>query len=263
MSSYRGWGGPSYRSYGGFSGFGPAVTPVVKQLIYANIGVFLALTILRIFVQPFYLVALYWLGVVPREAVFALHLWQPVTYLFLHGGFWHLFFNLFALWMFGAPLERDWGGRRFLRYYFLTGIGAALVNIAASLYWGGPAATAATIGASGAIYGILLAFGLLYPNQPIFIWFVLPVPARIFVLIFGALAFLSALEGPGTGISHVSHLGGMLFGLAYLRGGWLYYRARNFYPAWRRRHLRRQFEVYTREHEEPDTKRRPHDRWIN
>jgi membrane associated rhomboid family serine protease len=266
MSTYRGgWGGPSYRAYGGGSSwtFGPTLTPVVKKLLYLNVGAFLLLTVLRIFFRPYYVSAVYLLGVVPQETVFSLYLWQPVTYLFLHGGFWHLFFNMFALWMFGAPLERDWGGRRFLRYYFLTGIGAAVVNVAASLYGGGAAAVTPTVGASGAIYGILLAFGLLYPNQPIFIWFVLPVPARVFVLIFGALAFLSALEGPGSGVSHISHLGGMIFGLAYLRGGWLYYRARNAWNDWRRQRLRRKFEVYLRDHQEPDRDRPRPDRWIN
>lgn len=265
MSSYRGWGTPSYRAYGGGSSwsFGPRLTPVVKKLVYANVGVFFAFALLKIFARPLAAALLHLFAVVPRDVVFSFHFWQPVTYLFLHGGFWHLFFNMFALWMFGAPLERDWGSRRFLHYYLLTGVGAAVVNVAASLYWGGAAAVTPTVGASGAIYGILLAFGLLYPTQPIYIWFVLPVPARIFVLIFGVLAFLSALEGPGTGVSHVSHLGGMLIGLIYLRAGWVYFRARNRYRDWRLRHLRSKFEVYTREYDKPDAERRPHDRWIH
>jgi membrane associated rhomboid family serine protease len=155
----------------------------------------------------------------------------------------HIFFNMFGLWMFGTPLERSWGGHRFLRYYLLTGVGAGLLNVAVSLFWGGQAATIPTIGASGAIYGILLAFGLLFPHTPILIWFLFPVPARIFVAIFGALAFLSALQGPGSGVSHISHLGGMVFGFLYLRGGLrgLYRSVLGLYVDWRWKRARRKF----------------------
>ena len=203
------------------------------------------------------------LGVVPRDTLFRFHLWQPFTYLFLHGGFWHVFFNMFGLWMFGTPLERDWGSRRFLRYYLLTGVGAGFLNVVFSLVWGGPSAYGVTIGASGAIYGILLAFGLLYPNAPILIMFILPVPARVVVLMFGAVAFLSALEGPGSGISHVSHLGGMLFGYIYLRGGWLYHRLLGAVVDWRLKQTRRKFDVYMSETDEREEERSRPDRWIN
>src|SRR3972149_3912126 len=134
----------------------------------------------------------------------------------------HLFWNMLGLWMFGSALERDWGGRRFLRYYLLTGVGAGLLNVAVSLLWGGPAATVPTLGASGSVLGVLLAFGVLYPNAPILIMFVLPVPARIVVIVYGALTVLMVMKGPGAGISHISHLGGMLIGLGYLRGGGLF-----------------------------------------
>lgn len=270
MSYYRGWGRPSYRAYGGYGGFGYRLTPMVKRLIFLNAAVFLALYFLGVFSRPLASILVLWLGVVPSEVVFGLRLWQPLTYLFLHAGFWHLFFNMFALWMFGTPLERDWGSRRFLRYYLLTGVGAGFLNVAVSLWWGGPTANIPTIGASGAIYGILLAFGLLYPHTPIFIWFLFPVPARIFVLILGAIAFLSALQGQGSGVSHVSHLSGMLFGYLYLRGGWrgLYSRALDSFVNWRMRRLRRKFDVYMQEQDERDFERprpdRPRpDRWIN
>ena len=257
----RGWGGPSYRAYGGGGiSFGPPLTPVIKQLILINAGVYLALALLGIFAPLLYQVVVLLLGVVPRDTVFSFRLWQPLTYLFLHVGFLHVFFNMFGLWMFGAQLERDWGSRRFLRYYLLTGVGAGVLNVAVSLLWGGTAASVPTIGASGAIYGLLLAFGLLYPHQPIFIWFVFPVPARIFVLIYGTLTFLSALQGPGSGVSHVSHLGGMLIGLAYLRGGWLYYRMRYRYADWRMKQARRKFDVYM---QEQDKEEEHHKEWIN
>lgn len=265
-SSYRGgWGGPSYRAYGGYSGFGYGwgLTPIVKKLILINAVVFFALLLLKVVSPASYILAVYWLGVVPRETVLGLRFWQPFTYLFLHAGFLHIFFNMFGLWMFGSVLERDWGGRRFLRYYLLTGVGAGLLNVAFSLLWGGAAATVPTIGASGAIYALLLAFGVLYPHQPIFIWFLFPVPARIFVIIFGALAFISALQEPGSGVSHISHLGGMLFGLIYLRGGWLLYRAQRRWKDWKMREARRHFEVYMQDEDERERSRRDRNQWIN
>jgi membrane associated rhomboid family serine protease len=292
-----GWGGPSYRSYGGGGiSFGYGLTPVVKKLIIANAVLFVLTTLLGMFL--YYSVIedgeilfgparsleaarefaqqnggdviaypklqrdfIRWFGVVPQDTAFGFRLWQPLTYLFLHAGFLHLFFNMFGLWMFGVPLERDWGGRRFLRYYLLTGVGAGVLNVIVSLLWGGATAAVPTIGASGAIYGILLAFGLLYPHTPILIWFLFPIPARVFVLIFGALAFLSALQGPGTGISHISHLGGMLFGFLLLRGRWLYHRALNRYVDWKLKQARRKFEVYLREEDEHE--RRGPDQWIH
>jgi membrane associated rhomboid family serine protease len=259
-----GWGGPSYRSYGGGGiSFGYGLTPVVKKLIIANAVIFFALALLGGFSRPLAATVVYLFGVVPRDAVFGLRLWQPFTYLFLHAGFFHLFFNMFALWMFGTPLERDWGGRRFLRYYLLTGAGAGVLNVIVSLLWGGASANVPTIGASGAVYGILLAFGLLYPHTPILIWFLFPIPARIFVLIFGALAFLSALQGPGTGISHVSHLGGMLFGFLLLRGGRLYNRALHGFVDWRMKQARRKFDVYMGEEERDEEEHRRPGGWVN
>ena len=109
---------------------------------------------------------------------------------------------------------------------------------------------------------MLLAFGVLYPRQPIFIWFILPVPAWIFVSIYGGITFLSALQGPGSGISHISHLGGMLFGLIYLRGGWLLHRGRRRYNEWRLRQAREKFEVYMQEKDEEEGRREP-PRWVN
>ncbi|MFQ5817294.1 MAG: rhomboid family intramembrane serine protease [Terriglobia bacterium] len=256
-----GWRGPSYRGYGGFS-FGYGLTPVVKKLIILNAAVFVLIALVDAVSPGFARATHLWFGLVPTSFLFGFHLWQPVTYLFLHGGFWHLFINMFILWMFGGMLERDWGPRRFLKYYFLTGVGAGLLNVAVSLLWGGGAAIIPTIGASGSIYGILLAFGLLYPNAPILVMLVFPIPARIFVLILGVMAFLSTLRGPGTGIADAAHLGGLLFGYLYLRGDWMFYRTVSRYYDWRRRHRRRKFEVYMSEHEERES-RNPHDRWIH
>jgi membrane associated rhomboid family serine protease len=256
-----GWGRPSPRGFG-FGGFGWMITPAVKKLIFANAAVFLATALLGAWSPPLQGRFVQLAGLVPRDFLFALHLWQPFTYLFLHGGFWHLFWNMFGLWMFGAALERDWGQRRFLRYYFLTGVGAGLLSVALSLVWGPPATQMVTIGASGAIYGILLAFGLLYPHTPIYLWFLFPIPARVFVLIYGVLAFLSALSGPGSGVAHVAHLGGMLFGYAYLRGDGLYYRLLRLTRNWQVRQARSKFDVYMGQKEDPRTRPRP-DRWVN
>jgi len=265
MGTYRGWGGPSYRVYGGGGGggFGWLLTPVVKKLLLLNAGIFVGLFLLRFYSPASEIIALRELGVVPRETLFGFRLWQPLTYIFVHREFGHLFWNMFGLWMFGAALERDWGGRRFLRYFLLTGVGAGLLNVGVSLLWGGSAATVPTIGASGSVLGVLLAFGLLYPNAPILIMFVLPVPARVVVIVYGALTVLMVIQGPGSGVSHISHLGGMLFGLAYLRGGWLLQRTVGRYLDWKLRQRRRDFEVYMREQDERDPDRPRPDRWVN
>ena len=143
--------------------------------------------------------------------------WQLVTYMFLHAEILHLFFNMLTLFMFGNDLERYWGTERFLKYYFITGIGAGVCSWLVAMD-----SAAATIGASGAIYGLLLAYGLLYPNRIIFLNFLIPVKVKYLVLLMGAIAFFSSLTGRESGISHIAHLGGMLVGLIFLKGkDWL------------------------------------------
>ncbi len=181
--------------------------------------------------------------------------WQVVTYLFLHGGWMHILFNLLMLWMFGSDLERLWGSKQFLFYFFLTGIGAALFDVALQ-----PNVQIPTVGNSGAVYGILLAYGMLFPDRPIFLWFVIPVKAKWFVLGMGLIEFFSSLSGPGTGVAHLAHLGGMLFGYMYLRGGRFPYRLQLKYHEWRRARLRRKFEIYM---QDQDKKRDQHGPWIN
>ena len=240
----------SYRSPVSF-GFGYGITPAVKQLLIANTAVF----VLSVLGQAAgYGGVMRWLMLTP---VAVLHgaIWQLVTYMFLHGGFFHILFNMLALWMFGTDLERTWGTRRFLFYYFLTGIGAGLTVVMLN-----PSSIVPTLGASGAIYGILLAFGLLFPDRPIFIWFVFPIPAKYFVMIFGGIEFLSALSMPGDTISHVAHLGGLVVGFLYLRGRPYYFEFRNRYYRWRRQRLQRQFRVYMSKQER---KGQDPDRWVN
>lgn len=167
------------------------------------------------------------------------HIHQFVTYMFLHGGWTHIFFNMFALWMFGIVVENVWGAKRFLFYYILCGIGAGLMqelaqyvnytieNLAAYQYVniGGQQMTTdayinlwTTIGASGAVYGILLAFGMIFPNERIFI-FPLPVPikAKWFVCGYVAIELFMAMSSSGDGVAHMAHLGGMLFGFLMIR----------------------------------------------
>src|SRR5271165_1757428 len=142
--------------------------------------------------------------------------WQLFTYLFLHdlGSIWHILFNMLTLWMFGAPIEETWGTRRFLQYYFICGIGAGVCVVLANLAFGDPYQR--VIGASGAIYGLLLAYGMLFPNQTVMFSFLFPMKAKYMVMIFGAIAFLSSFQGGGT-VSNLAHLGGMIFGFVYMK----------------------------------------------
>ena len=241
----------TYRTSADF-GFGYGITPAVKKLLIANAAAF----VLSVLAQAAgYGFVMRWLMLTPAAVIHSFAVWQLVTYLFLHGGFFHILFNMLALWMFGGDLERTWGTRRFMFYYFLTGIGAGLTVVLLN-----PSSMVATLGASGAIYGILLAFGLLFPDRPIFIWFVFPIPAKYFVMIFGAIEFLSALSMPGDTINHVAHLGGLVVGFLYLRGRPYYFEFRNRYYRWRRHRLQRQFRVYMGKR---DRKEQGPGRWIH
>lgn len=225
--------------------FGPPLTRMVKALLIVTAAAFVATYLPAQLFGWAYPYA--WLGLRPYDVTHNRAFWQPVTYLFLHGGFFHVVFNLFALWMFGSDLERLWGGKQFLFYYFLTGIGAGLFDVLLQ-----PSARSVTIGCSGAVYGLLLAYGLLFPDRPIFLWFIIPIKAKWFVVIMGGIEFVSSLSAPGSGVSHVAHLGGMLFGFLYLRGGRLPSRWQLRYHEWRRARLRKKFEVYMRDHEKKD-----------
>jgi membrane associated rhomboid family serine protease len=181
--------------------FGYGLTPVVKNLMIIMGIVFL----LRMFITreiDFYF------GLIPLLVWKKYFLWQLFTYIFLHGGFSHIFFNLLALWMFGGELESYWGSKKFLFYFFFCGIGAGIFTVLFSSY--------PVIGASGAIYGILLAYGWLFPNRPILIYFLFPIPAKYMVIIFGLIELFSSSSGTGGGIAHLTHLGGLVFGFFYM-----------------------------------------------
>ena len=218
---------------------GGSATPAVKALLIANVVVFLFQEIARSLVQariePLF-------GLVPYEVVHHLFLWQLATYMFLHGGFWHIAWNMLALWMFGTELETFWGTPKFLRFYTITGIGAAIMTTLVT-----PNSYTVTIGASGAIYGLLAAYGLLFPDRILLLYFVLPIRAKYLVLILGLITFWSSLSATGGGIAHVAHLGGMIFGWLYLRGP-RWPRLRNpiggAFQRWKRNRLRKKFQVY-------------------
>jgi membrane associated rhomboid family serine protease len=190
----------------------PAFPNGVKWLVISNVAVYLV----------------YFFGSYVRQepifrsfelmpsAVIHGQIWQLFTYLFLHSlsSFWHILFNMLTLWMFGAPIEQTWGTRRFLQFYFVCGIGAGICVVVANLAFGDPYQR--TIGASGAIYGLLLAYGMLFPNQTVMMSFLFPIKAKYMVMIFGVIAFLSSFQ-TGSTVSNLAHLGGMLFGFIYMK----------------------------------------------
>src|SRR5215208_2382904 len=190
--------------------FGPGrISTAIKALIAANVALFVASVFLPLVDR---------LGLVPREVLEHFAVWRLATYMFLHGGVFHILFNMLALWMFGAELERLWGTRYFLKYYFVTGIGAGALTVAFSLLPFGFAQqlyASDVIGASGAIYGLLLAYGMYFPDRPIYMYFVFPIPAKVFVAIMGAIALLSSLGDSG-GVANATHLGGLVIGYLFL-----------------------------------------------
>jgi membrane associated rhomboid family serine protease len=224
------------------SSFGPGpLTPAIKALIAINVAAFLVALVVPA-------VALL-LGLRPADVVERLYLWQPLTYMFVHGGIFHILFNMLALWMFGVELERMWGSRYFTKFYFIAGGGAALTTLVVSFMpgFGGEVYDALTIGASGAVYGVLLAYALYFPHRPIYMYFVFPIPAKYFVMIIGAISLLASMGGPGGGIAHTTHLGGLAAAYLYLKGGRIHFTSevKYRYLKWRINRMRRRFDVYS------------------
>ncbi len=234
---------------GGFS----ILPPVVKNLLIINGLFFLAMIS---FEAAFRINLIQQLGLfMPGSPKFEPY--QFITHMFMHGGFSHLFFNMFALWMFGNVLENVWGPKRFLTYYLITGFGAAILHLGVSfveiqmlkseLLAAGYSASdlrqfinsgsyqvlpgtsesalteylvryfIPTVGASGAVFGILLAFGMLFPNSMIYLFFAIPIKAKYFVMMYGALELFFGITRTGSNIAHFAHLGGMIFGFLLIR----------------------------------------------
>ena len=214
----------SYYSYdNGRRGFMSNVPTAVKNIIIINALIMIMTALNENFMYEKF--ALFY----PTSPFF--HWWQPVTHMFMHGGFWHLFFNMYTLYIFGSVLERVWGTRKFLVFYFVTGLGAALIHTGVEWIqmqsWLGQAAEGSaaalssihalkmtpTVGASGAIYGVLMGYAMLYPDSVLSLIFPpVSMKAKWFVLIFAAIELLTGVTGTGGGIAHFAHLGGLIFG---------------------------------------------------
>jgi membrane associated rhomboid family serine protease len=226
--------------------FGPGrLTPAVKAIMIANVAVFLVTFFAR---DP----VINLLGLKPATLFGDFAIWQLATYMFVHASVSHIFFNMLTLWFVGVELERMWGTRYFTKFYFAAGLGAGLTQVILGIL---PFSFAnqfyypSTVGASGAIYGLLLAFAIYYPTRPFLVFFIFPVQARYFVMILGGLSLLFSLEGVGggSGVAHTAHLGGLLSGYLYLKGKRLniiseiQYR----YLKWRINRMRKKFDVYS------------------
>lgn len=209
-----------YNNRGGFLSSIPTAT---KNIIIINVLVMIMTSLNEGFMYEKF--ALFY----PTSPFF--HWWQPVTHMFMHGGFWHLFFNMYTLYFFGRVLEERWGAKKFLIFYFVTGLGAALVHTGVEWlqmqHWMGQVAEGLmaaqakihalkmtpTVGASGAIYGVLMGFAMLYPDAILSLVFPpVSMKAKWFVLIFAAIELLTGVTGTGGGIAHFAHLGGLIFG---------------------------------------------------
>ncbi len=240
----------------------PPFTKAVKWLVIINAGVLLLTTLMGALNEDIF---------AAFRAIFALTpylvvrgwIWQLVSYSFLHQGILHLLFNMLGLWMFGSQFEQDWRTKKFLEFYFFCVIGAALTTIAVSYTGiGGVSPTIPTIGASGGVFGILMAFGMIYGEREVMLF---PIPFSIKAKYFVAgIAFITLIEaisassGRGSAVAYSAHLGGLLFGFIYVkfvpkRGLVLdaserYFGVRNSYYRWKRRRAARKFEVYMRKH---------------
>lgn len=264
----RSFGGGG-RRFGGGSGTTslgfPPFTRAIKWLVITNAVIYLLMLILGAAARNLAGEIYAYGSLTPFDIVHSGFVWEFVTYLFLHNGLFHILFNMLTLWMFGAALEGTWGDRQFLEFYFFCGIGAALVTIgiAYATYFQPLSFLALrpwmpTIGASGAIYGVMVAFAMYYGDQE-FMMFPLPFMIRakylVGILIFISVAYAFGAGGP-QGVAQFAHLGGALFGWVYIRFiprkglqflfSERYYGARNSYYKWKRRRAARKFEVYMR-----------------
>jgi membrane associated rhomboid family serine protease len=225
--------------------FGGPLTRAVKTIIITCVVVFLYQLMSQAITGRSQINLIF--GLIPVLVWRKLFIWQLFTYAFLHGGIFHLLFNMFALWMFGSELERHWGTRMFVKYALVTGIGAGISTVIVSPNLGIP-----TIGASGLVYGILLGYALLFPNRLIYLYFLFPIKAKYFVLIFGAIELYASWSGSSDNIAHLAHLGGMLFGFVYLRYYSVLSDLRRYYYQSKLGRLRRKFKVIGRKDDSDD-----------
>lgn len=195
---------PNYTSFGLQRG----LTPGIKWLLIANVAVFLLQQMAGSQIDRYF-------GLSSRSILNDFFIWQVVTYMFLHGGFLHIFFNMLMLWIFGVDLERQWGTKEFLKFYFITGTGAGVISFLVNI-----GNSTITIGASGAIFGVMVAFAMLYPNRLLYIWFLFPIKAKYLVGFMIAFGILVTWSGAEPGIAHFAHLGGALIAFLYVKQDW-------------------------------------------
>ncbi len=203
MNNFRPWGGSYFDRYSGM------FPPAIKWLLIANAFMFLMPRVLLTDLDLFHR----YLGLVPAYVWGKGYIWQLVTYMFLHGGLWHILMNMFILWMFGSELERTWGSREFLKFYFIAGIGAGIINVAFAAFRP-DMAMIPIIGASGAIYGLLVAYAMLFPERYVYVYFMIPVKVKYLVIFMVALEFFSTYQPDG--VAHFAHLGGAAVGFLFL-----------------------------------------------
>lgn len=237
----------------------PPFTRAVVWLLGINTAVFVGLTAFG--TRPVIEWVYAYLGLVPRTAIFHFAIWQIVTYSFIHVGFWHWFGNMLGIWMFGSTFESSWGMRRFLELFFTGVIGAALTTIVLSFAHILITPDIGTVGASGGLFAILMAFGLVFgENEIMLIPFPFLIKAKYFVLILIVVTVIFAISGGGS-TAYLAHLGGLLFGYLYVKfvpargisgrfsfSEW-YYGLNNSYYRWKRRRAAKKFEVYMRGHD--------------
>ncbi|MDX1566264.1 MAG: rhomboid family intramembrane serine protease [Longimicrobiales bacterium] len=184
--------------------FGFSLTPWVKRLMIANGVIFLFTLLLGVDVVAD------WFGFHPSRIL--TRPWGALTYMFVHAGFWHVFLNMLMLFFFGPPLERQWGSREFLKFYLVCGLGGAALSF---LFM-----PSSVVGASAAVYGVMAAFAMTWPDSPIYVWGIFPVKAKWLVAFLFVLSFFSAVGGAGGGVAHFAHLGGLITGFIYLKADW-------------------------------------------
>jgi membrane associated rhomboid family serine protease len=247
--------GYSVRTYA--RGFSPSnyFPKGVKWLLIINCAVF----VLQYILNRTSLEGIFdYFALVPTAVLKLFFVWQVVTYMFLHGGFFHLLFNMFSLWMFGRTLEETWGTKKFLQLYFFCGIGAGIFVVILQYLFGNP--NVPTIGSSGAIYGVMMAFAVLYPTAIIY-FYVFPIQARWFVLIVGAIAFLSSFKNINSPVSDIAHSSGLLLAWVFLKTQLQTKRrvagvshpsmietAQQRYKQWKLDRAKKKFQVYLKKH---------------
>jgi membrane associated rhomboid family serine protease len=203
----------SYRpsGFGGFSFF----PPVIKNLLIINGAVFFLMMLMQNIIfrgVPAERVIIHYFALMPIESG-NFQIWQLVTYQFLHGGFSHILFNMFALWMFGVEIENSWGSKKFLTFYLISGTGAGLLHMFLSPVLTGVGAP--TIGASGSVYGIMIAFAMMFPERLVYIYFLIPVKAKYLITFLIVMEFM-LVDSASSGVAHLAHLGGALVGFLFI-----------------------------------------------